>query len=209
MNFFGYLLLVGVLVLVGLFWGTRRRGTQVSVSEFWREKEQEFGEKRILSSFARYIGGHPRFENLTDGLLFLMSKSLWFENFEKGPNIFGLSPPFEKVIFRIPLHLIQDIAPVSEREMMLGEFGSRLFRLHRLSRAPLYLRVRYTDEWNKEHDLYFDSMVDVATWQKEFAQVKASYVPEEEPKKAGVCPSCGKKISPDFRLCPYCGRKLS
>ena len=209
MNFFGYLLVVGVLLLVGLLWGTRKRGTQVSVAEFWQEKEQEFGETRLLSSFARYIGGHPRFASATDGLLFLMSKSLWFENFEKGPNIFGFSPPFEKVVFRIPLHRIQGFEAVPEKDMVATEFGPRLFRFHRLSRMPLYLGVRYVDEWDKEHMLYFDSMVDVTTWQQELARAKASYVPEEEVHEAGVCPSCGKKVSPDFRLCPYCGRKLS
>lgn len=208
MNFFGYLLIIGVLLLGGLIWGTRRKGTQISVAEFWKAKEAEFGETRILSSFARYIGGHPRFENLTDGLLFLMSKSLWFENFEKGPNIFGITPPFEKVVFRIPLHRIRGIDPVPEREMATSEFAPRLFRFHRLSRAPVYLRVRYVDEWDKEHALYFDSMVDVATWQKAFEKTKASYVPEEE-TGVGVCPACGKSISPDFRLCPYCGRRLS
>ncbi|MCX7729617.1 MAG: zinc ribbon domain-containing protein, partial [Candidatus Caldatribacterium sp.] len=60
-----------------------------------------------------------------------------------------------------------------------------------------------------EHMLYFDSMVDVTTWQREFNRAKVSYVPEEEPRGEGVCPSCGKRIAPDFRLCPYCGRKLS
>lgn len=209
MNFFGYLLVIGVLLLVGIFWGTKRKGTQVSVTEFWQEKEKEFGEKRILSSFARYIGGHPRFENMTDGLLFLMSKSLWFENFEKGPNIFGFAPPFEKVVFRIPLHCIRSVEPVSEREMIASEFGSRLFRFHRLNRLPVYLGVRYVDEWDKEHTLYFDSMVDIATWQKELDKARASYVPEEEHKQGGVCPSCGKRVAPDFRLCPYCGRRLS
>ncbi|MEN3202343.1 MAG: zinc ribbon domain-containing protein [Atribacterota bacterium] len=209
MNFFGYLLIIGVLLLVGIFWGTKRKGAQVSVAEFWQEKEREFGEKRILSSFARYIGGHPRFENMTDGLLFLMSKSLWFENFEKGPNIFGFAPPFEKVVFRIPLHCIRSVESVSEKEMIASEFGPRLFRFHRLNRAPVYLGVRYVDEWDKEHTLYFDSMVDIATWQEELDKARASYVPEEEHKQEGVCPSCGKRVAPDFLLCPYCGRRLS
>ncbi|MBC7217406.1 MAG: zinc ribbon domain-containing protein [Candidatus Caldatribacterium sp.] len=209
MNFFGYLLIIGVLLLVGLFWGTRKRGAQVSVTEFWQEKEREFGETRVLSSFARYLGGHPRFENATDGLLFLMSKSLWFENFEKGPNIFGFTPPFEKVVFRIPLHRVLGIEAIPERVLAASDFGPRLFRFHRLSRAPLYLGVRYVDEWDKEHTLYFDSMVDVATWQRELDKTKASYVPEEERNEEGVCPSCGERIAPDFRLCPYCGRKLS
>jgi len=31
---------------------------------------------------------------------------------------------------------------------------------------------------------------------------------EEIPKDKANCPSCGKPISPDFKLCPYCGAKL-
>ena len=31
---------------------------------------------------------------------------------------------------------------------------------------------------------------------------------EKIPKDKANCPSCGKPISPDFKLCPYCGAKL-
>ncbi|NSW75246.1 MAG: zinc-ribbon domain-containing protein [Candidatus Atribacteria bacterium] len=79
-----------------------------------------------------------------------------------------------------------------------------------MSRKPLYLTVNYVDEWGRPQTLYFDSMVDVKTWQEEFAKAKAACPPEEEPQlEAGVCPKCGKKVSPDFKLCPYCGCKLS
>jgi len=29
-----------------------------------------------------------------------------------------------------------------------------------------------------------------------------------EIKKPNVCPTCGKEISPDFKICPYCGENL-
>ncbi|MGC8778477.1 MAG: zinc ribbon domain-containing protein [Candidatus Caldatribacteriaceae bacterium] len=210
MNFLGYALVLGVLLLVGLFWGIKRKGSQISVEEFWKEKEEEYGERRILSGFARYLGGHPRFERVTDGLLFLMSRSLWFENFEKGPNIFGFTMPFEKVIFRVPLQKISSLGSTSEKDFGNTDFGSRLFHYQRLSRKPLYLTVNYVDEWGRQQTLYFDSMVDVRTWQDEFEKAKASCPPEEEPEPmVGVCPKCGKKVSPDFKLCPYCGCKLS
>lgn len=210
MNFLGYALVLGILVLVGVLWGIKRKGSQISVEEFWRAKEEEYGERRVLSGFSRYLGGHPRFEKVTDGLLFLMSRSLWFENFEKGPNIFGFTMPFEKVVFRVPLQRISTIESTSERDFESTDFGNRLFRYQRLSRKPLYLTVNYVDEWGRPQTLYFDSMVDVKTWQEEFAKAKAACPPEEEPQlEAGVCPKCGKKVSPDFKLCPYCGCKLS
>jgi len=210
MSFLGYALVLGVLLLVGVLWGVKRKGSQVSVEEFWREKEEEYGEKRILSGFARYLGGHPRFEKVTDGLLFLMSRSLWFENFEKGPNIFGFTMPFEKVVFRIPLQRVSTIGAISERDFESTDFGNRVFRYQRLSRKPFYLTIDYTDEWGRSQTLYFDSMLDIKTWQEEMEKAKGSCPPEEaaEPE-VGVCPKCGKKVSPDFKLCPYCGRKLS
>ncbi len=212
MNIFGYALILGVLLLIGFLWGSRRKGSQVAVEEFWRAKEQEFGEIRIVSGFARYLGGHPRFERVTDGLLFLMSRSLWFENFEKGPNIFGFTMPFEKVVFRIPLKRVLSFDTVTERDFLTTEMGSRVARYQRLSRKPLYLTVRYTDEWGRDQILYFDSMIDVKTWQEQFERAKASYGEEEggEPEEVtGVCPKCGRRISPDFKLCPYCGCRLS
>ena len=69
--------------------GARRRFLGFSICS--GRKEKEFGENKILSDFPLFRG-HPRFEAVSDGLL-LMSKSLWFENFGKGPNIFGITPP--------------------------------------------------------------------------------------------------------------------
>lgn len=210
MNFLGYTLVFGVLVIVGVLWGIKRKGSQVSVEEFWKEKEREYGETRILSSFARYLGGHPRFERVSDGLLFLMSRSLWFENFEKGPNIFGFTLPFEKVIFRIPLQKISSFGSTSEKDFENTDFGSRIFHYQRLSHKPFYLTVNYLDEWGRSRTLYFDSMVDVKTWKEEFEKARVACPLEELAEhEIGVCPKCGKKVSPDFKLCPYCGCKLS
>ncbi|HXL02296.1 MAG TPA: zinc ribbon domain-containing protein [Candidatus Atribacteria bacterium] len=210
MDLWGYLLIAGLLVFFASLRGVKRRGSSVSVSEFWQEKEKEFGEKKILSGFSRYLGGHPRFEAISDGLLFLMSRSLWFENFEKGPSIFGIAPPFKKVIFRILLSQIEDVESLPEKELLKRGFDSRqLWKYHRLSRRPFYLAVKYRDEWEKEKTLYFDSMIDADIWREELEKAKSNYVPEEGIKESGVCPQCGKKIDPDFKLCPYCGCGLS
>ncbi|MDK2897501.1 MAG: hypothetical protein PWP04_1621 [Candidatus Atribacteria bacterium] len=195
---------------IGFLWGSRRKKSEVDVSDFWAQKEQEFGEKKILSSYARYLGGHPRFSDRTDGLLFLMSRSLWFENFEKGPNIFGLNPPFEKVVFRIPLRRIISVNSVSEKNLAEAGFDPYLSSQRRINRRPEFLMVRHLNEWGREQDLFFDSMVDLAVWKEEIERAQANCPDEEEKQKEiGVCPQCGSKISPDFKLCPYCGNKLS
>jgi hypothetical protein len=212
MNAFGYLLLIGFLLLGAIVWSVKRRGKEVNVTEFWAEKEREFGEKKVLSSFARYLGGHPRFETKTEGLLYLMSRSLWFENFEKGPNIFGIAPPFEKVIFRIPLSSITAVEAIPEKELFHRDRSLLFLNRRRINQKPEYLLVRYRDEWQREREVYFDSMVELATWQKTIAETQKNMPPEalkEKPEAVGVCPNCGKKVSPDFKLCPYCGCKLS
>lgn len=185
-----------------------RRKSSPSVSEFWQEKEKELGEKKIIAGFSRYLGGHPRFLARSDGLLYLMSGSLWFENFEKGPSIFGAIFSFEKVIFGIPLSQIQEVQSLSEKELLERGVGRELWGRRRLSRRPFYLAVKYQDEGG-ERTLYFDSMVDADIWKQELEKAKSNYIPEEEIKEEEVCPRCGGKISPDFKLCPYCGCRIS
>ena len=208
MSSFAYLLIFAVLIVGAIVWGIKRKKT-VSVSDFWKEKENEYSEKRILSSFARYLGGHARFQNTTEGLLFLMSKSLWFENFEKGPNIFGFSFPFEKVVFRIPLSRILKTTTIPEKEIIARGLMVPNMNVRRINRKPEYLVVSYMDEWSREKELLFDSMIEISQWHDAMKTAQANYVPDEEEKTVGVCPKCGKKVSPDFKLCPYCGCRLS
>jgi len=43
---------------------------------------------------------------------------------------------------------------------------------------------------------------EIEKMRKEIRKVK------EEIKKPNICPSCGKKVLPDFKICPYCGENL-
>jgi len=153
MGGFSYILIFAVLIVGAIVWGLKRKKT-VSVSDFWQEKESEYSEKRILSSFARYLGGHARFENTTEGLLFLMSKSLWFENFEKGANIFGFAFPFEKVIFRIPLSRIGQTKTIPEKELISQGILHPNMNVRRVNRRPEYLSVNYIDEWEEKKNYF-------------------------------------------------------
>ena len=208
MGGFSYILIFAVLIIGAIVWGLKRKKT-ISVSDFWQEKESEYSEKRILSSFARYLGGHARFENSTEGLLFLMSKSLWFENFEKGANIFGFAFPFEKVIIRIPLSRIGQTKTVAEKELVSRGILHPNVNVRRINRKPEYLSVGYIDEWGREKELFFDSMIDLPLWHQAVKAALDDYIPNEEEAKIGTCPKCGKKVSPEFKLCPYCGCRLS
>lgn len=44
----------------------------------------------------------------------------------------------------------------------------------------------------------------------DYSKEKSEYLKELESLEMSkdVCPKCGKKMSPDFKLCPYCGEKL-
>lgn len=208
MNIVGYLVIIAVLIPVAILWSSKRSKGAVSVSEYWKQKENEYGEKLILSAFARYLGGHPRFDRKTEGLLFLMNKSLWFENFEKGPNIFGFASPFEKVLIRLPLSRIADAHLIPESELFSEGLLGASSNIRRINRKPEYLGIPFQDEWEREGTLYFDSMVEIHTWLKELTKARAEYVPTPEESIVGACPKCGKKVSPDFKLCPYCGCNL-
>ena len=81
--------------------------------------------------------------------------------------------------------------------------------VRRVNRRPEYLSVNYIDEWGREKELFFDSMIDLSQWHQAIKTALDNYVPDVEEEKIGVCPKCGKKVSPDFKLCPYCGCRLS
>ncbi|HSV31362.1 MAG TPA: hypothetical protein VLH40_04990 [Atribacteraceae bacterium] len=208
MNIIGYLVIIAVLIPVAVLWSSKRSKSAVSVSDYWKQKELEYDEKRVLSAFARYLGGHPRFEHKTEGLLFLMNKSLWFENFEKGPNIFGFGSPFEKVLIRLPLSRVLGARCVPEADLMADGMISPTTNVRRINRKPEYLRILFQDDWGREESLYFDSMIDIGSWLTELAKAQKDYVPTPEESTVGACPKCGKKMSPDFKLCPFCGCNL-
>ena len=81
--------------------------------------------------------------------------------------------------------------------------------VRRVNRRPEYLSVNYIDEWGREKELFFDSMIDLSQWHQAIKAALENYIPDEEEEKIGACPKCGKKVSPDFKLCPYCGCRLS
>ncbi len=208
MNVIGYLMIIAILIPVAVLWSIKRSKNAVSVSEYWQKKEEEYQEKKVLSAFSRYLGGHPRFDHKTEGLLFLMTKSLWFENFEKGPNIFGFSAAFEKVLIRLPLSRVGNVRAMSEADLVEKGIVSNSLNTRRINRKPEYLAVDFQDEWGVEGTMYFDTMVDVSTWLTQLDNTRRDYVPSEEESTVGACPKCGKKINPDFKLCPYCGCNL-
>ncbi len=208
MNVIGYLVIIAILIPIAIIWSIKKSKGAVSVSEYWRKKEEEYQEKKVLSAFSRYLGGHPRFEQRTEGLLFLMTKSLWFENFEKGPNIFGFSAAFEKVLIRLPLSRVGDVRSVPESELVEKGIVSTSLNTRRINRKPEYLAVDFHDEWGREGTLFFDTMVDTSTWESSVEKTLREYVPTEEESAVGACSKCGKKVSPDFKHCPYCGSNL-
>jgi len=47
----GYLLIAGLLVLFAFLWGARRKGSSVSVSEFWQERRKNSEKIKFFLDF--------------------------------------------------------------------------------------------------------------------------------------------------------------
>lgn len=81
--------------------------TRDDMKKFWQEKEAIYNEKLVNKAVAWYEGGHPDYPERAFGLLYLMSKSLNFENFERKVMLPVAKKEFKKIGFRIP---VSDIA---------------------------------------------------------------------------------------------------
>jgi len=77
------------------------------MEKFWKDKEEELNEKLVNRACAYYEGGHPDYPDRAFGLLYLMSGSLNFENFEKKVMLPVKKPEFKKIEFRLPVKQIK------------------------------------------------------------------------------------------------------
>lgn len=81
--------------------------TKEEMQKFWENKENELNEKLVNRACAYYEGGHPDYPERSFGLLYLMSGSINFENFEKKAMFSVKQPEFKKIEFRLPVEQIK------------------------------------------------------------------------------------------------------
>ncbi len=99
---------------------------QEEVRKYWAEKEQRFNEKLINKSVAYYETGHPDYPARAFGLLYLMSESLNFENFEKKTLLPMMNSEYKKIEFRLPLKDIVGYRIIGNNKPVFFKFWKAL-----------------------------------------------------------------------------------
>jgi hypothetical protein len=123
-----------------------------SPDDFWREYEEETGEKVLTRSMGKYISGWDEFDEKNPvniwGLVITTSGGFRFHHFRQNSwidAVFSHSGDKEKTIF-IPKEKI-----ISTEEIKETKWWKRIF-----SSSPPRLVIRYTDETGGEKQLLFD-----------------------------------------------------
>ena len=70
-----------------------------NIRQFWEEKQQECGEQIVLFSYAVFLGSPESSSPEKSGILYLMERNLWFEDFPKPPLfLFNRATTYKKTL---------------------------------------------------------------------------------------------------------------
>lgn len=131
-----------------------------NIRQFWEEKQQECGEHVILFSYAVLLGSPETSAPEKSGILYLMERNLWFEDFPKPPFfLFNRAATYKKTLLQIPRTTILTVELVKKSglEVRLHGKAPRTSALQKLFAVfapdPVYLRVMQRQE-NGETRIY-------------------------------------------------------
>lgn len=86
-----------------------------NVQQFWEEKQQEHGEQLIMFSYAVLLGNPATTAPEKSGILYLMERHLWFEDFPKPPLfLFTRTTTYKKTLIQIPRSSITKVDLVTK-----------------------------------------------------------------------------------------------
>ncbi|GAK60243.1 hypothetical protein U27_00134 [Candidatus Vecturithrix granuli] len=132
-----------------------------NIQQFWEEKQQECGEQVIIFSYAVLLGSSEAPTPEKSGILYLMERNLWFEDFPKPPFfLFNRATTYKKTLLQIPRTTILTVELIKKSgfEVCLQGKPSRTGALQKLFTIfvpdPVYLRVVQRRD-GQESDLYY------------------------------------------------------
>lgn len=132
-----------------------------NIRQFWEEKQQECGEQVILFSYAVLLGLPEASAPEKSGILYLMERNLWFEDFPKPPFfLFNRAATYKKTLLQIPRATILTVELVKKSglEVRLQGKAPRTGMLQKLfalfTPDPAYLRVEQRQD-SKAPDMYY------------------------------------------------------
>ena len=86
-----------------------------NVREFWEEKQRELEEKLAIFSYAILVKPTRVPFPEKGGILYLMERNLWFEDFQKPPLFFlNRTPKYKKTLIQIPRQSITSVELVNQ-----------------------------------------------------------------------------------------------
>ena len=142
-----------------------------NVRSYWEEKQQQTGEQLQLFSYAILVEvtQFPPLEK--SGLLYLMERHLWFEDFQKpGFFLFNTTPSYQKTMIQIARQTLTQVELMRESALEQALFGrkwrsggfSRLFQF--LSPDPKYLVISATSETKSSARYVFRDLEQPEEW---------------------------------------------
>lgn len=152
-----------------------------NVREFWESKQRELEDTLLRFSYAIFTTPGQYFLVEKTGLLYLMKKNLWFEDFQKPPFfLFARSAPqYKKTIIQIPLETVENFETIRQaalQELLLGKkhrsgFLQDLFRL--IGSDPLYLLISGKHTADSSLRYAFRELDDPVSWVQTLSDWKA------------------------------------
>ncbi|MDY0095926.1 MAG: hypothetical protein RBT80_24790 [Candidatus Vecturithrix sp.] len=146
-----------------------------NVQQFWEEKQQECGEQVILFSYAVWLESPITSVREKSGILYLMERNLWFEDFPKPPFfLFNRADTYKKMRLQIPRTTILSVELVkksgleirSQREKSRTGVIQKFCSL--FTPDPVYLRVMCEVEGKESGIYYFREVNESDAWIQAF-----------------------------------------
>jgi hypothetical protein len=145
-----------------------------NIRKFWEDKQTELEDTLIRFSYA-ILTIPTQFAPIEkNGILYLMKRNLWFEDFQKPPFFIFMrsSSQYKKTIIQMPLETLENFEVVRQsalEELITGEkprlgFFHNIFRLMRVD--PIYLFVSGKETSGNTFQYAFRELDDPESWSR-------------------------------------------
>jgi hypothetical protein len=142
------------------------------VRKFWEDKQKEFEDTLIRFSYAILIIPSQISPIQKSGILYLMKRNLWFEDFPK-PALFSFiitTPQYKKTMIQMPLETLENVKVIPQsvlNELLLGKkhrsaFSQGIFRW--LNPDPACLLVSGKEVSGNRFQYAFRELDDPGSW---------------------------------------------
>ena len=146
-----------------------------NVRTFWEEKQHELNDTLLSFSYSILVLYTRMPSTEKSGILYLMGRDLWFEDFPKPPLFFlGRSSSYKKTLIQIPRHTIAKVELVKQSALKTGHdyqarettqqigFMQRILQL--FTSDPLYLLISGDSESGEPFQYAFRELNDPNAW---------------------------------------------